>query len=462
MLPNVPEQRGARDTCVYFGCGGSFHKERPCQCNQGCRGFHDCCHDYAEKCEKVTARREAADEKDCHTVKPKKGEKCWDEVFWAMTDGIGGHPEWYKGLDNESYLEEFQAKVHKTAPDKCPKPCEGKTKAVFPEEEQPQAQEPGVPPPEKCVPKDLTKQCESPRIMAHRGASSPAVECLCPPPLVMDKNLTCNNCQRPTEPDAITFYMYRAQDSSSFPMENVNMADLAGAMWYIHREVIASTPRKFKIERLLRYSVTMKVTKDYFDKHDKVFGPFVAFDAGSAKGREPIWRDYGFVIGCQMQDTKLFNYVPAPTVSPSCTHRDEAVCVSPTWYSLPGPCPEEKIHDKNADCSTQWPGGMCPSAVVTGEHTCTYFPAPAGEISFDEFEGIEDYKSFWLTKNDQGDLLPNGNVEYDYKTDAGIGMDFWDGRHDKENCTRRMEKVLDLFKEKYPTLPRTLPQPPCT
>jgi hypothetical protein len=379
-----------------------------------------------------------------------------------MTDGIHGHPDWYKGLTNTSSLEEFQAKVHKTSPKKCPVPCPGKTKVKFP---KPVSTDSLVPPPKKCVPKTNFGLCESPRIMAHRGASSPVEECLCPPPLVKDKNSSCNNCQEPAEPEAITFYMYRAQDTSSYPMQNVNMADLAGTLWYLHREVISSTPRKFKISRILRYSVTIKITKDYFHKHPKVFGPFVAFDSGSARGRTHIWRDYGFVVGCQMLDTKLFNYVPDETVLASCTDEEREnvpPCTAPAWYSLPGPCPEEKMADKNAACSTKWPGGMCNSAVVTGEKDCTYFAAPAGEISLDELEGIPDYDTFWQTKNSMGDLLPNGNVEYNFTTDAGIGMDFWDGRHDKVKCTQRIQKVLDLFKEKYPTLPRSLPQPPCT
>jgi hypothetical protein len=378
-----------------------------------------------------------------------------------MTDGIAGHPDWYEGLSNTSSLEEFQAKVHETAPDKCPVPCEGHTKAEFPN--APAADgPPGVPPPEQCVPKTDPSRCEHPRLMAHRGASSPIEECLCPPPLVPDKNISCNNCQHPSEPEPITFYMYRAQDTSSYPMQNVNMADLAGTLWYLHREVISSTPRKFHITRILRYSVTMKTTKDYFHKHPKVFGPFVAFDSGSARGRSHIWRDYGFVVGCQNLDTALFNYKPTHSVVPVCTDKDPPTCASPTWYSLPGPCPEEKMDDKTAACSAKWPGGMCPSAVVTGEHACTYFAAPAGEISMDELEGIPSYKEFWQTRNHMGDWLPNGNVEYNFTTDAGIGMDFWDGRHDEANCTRRLHRVLDLFKEKYPTLPRTLPEPPCT
>lgn len=260
----------------------------------------------------------------------------------------------------------------------------------------------------------------------------------------------------------MTFYMYRAMGSESYPMQNVNMASLAGVLWYLHREVVATTPRKFHIKRILRYSVTMKVTDDYYNKTPNQFGPFVAFDSGGAPGRSSIWKKYGFVVGCQLVDPKLFNYVPSHAEQPSCYPRTAFPCNAPKWYSLPGPCPEKKQAEKTEACKQEWPGGMCPSAVVTGSHTCTYFAAPAGEILLDELEGIDDYNDWWIGTNETtGAQTPNGNVEYNYTTDAGIGMDFWDGRHDRENCTRRMKRVEHLFKKKYPDLPAMLPEPAC-
>jgi len=261
-----------------------------------------------------------------------------------------------------------------------------------------------------------------------------------------------------------SFYMYRAQGDDDYPIENVNMADLAGVMWYLHREVIGSTPRKFKIKRIMRYSVTMKVTQDYFDAHPKQFAPFVAYDSGSAIGRQDLWEKYGYVVGCQLLQPEMFNYMPMHDMQPSChPDRTPELCGSPKWYSLPGPCPELRHEEKlaNPSCRSEWPGGACRSAVVTGDHDCTYFAAPAGEISLDELVGIKDYDMFWQSRNSKGDLLPNGNVEYVRHLDAGIGIDFWDGGHDKDNCTKRMESVTKLFKAKYPDLPETLPEPPC-
>lgn len=260
----------------------------------------------------------------------------------------------------------------------------------------------------------------------------------------------------------MTFYMYRAMSDQIYPMQNVNMASLAGVMWYLHREVVGSTPRKFHISRILRYSVTILVTEDYYNKTPNQFGPFVAFDSGSAKGRSNIWEKYGFVVGCQLVDPDLFNYVPPLSLQPSCFPPDSFPCRAPKWYSLPGPCPEEKMSHKSPACISQFPGGLCPSAVVTGSHTCTYFAAPAGEISLDELEGVSDYNNWWIGTNETtGARVPNGNIEYNFKLDAGVGMAFWDGRHDRKSCTRRMERAEELFKEKYPDLPSTIPEPPC-
>merc|ERR1719437_51330 len=161
-------------------------------------------------------------------------------------------------------------------------------------------------------------------------------------------------------------------------------------MWYLHNEVVGSQPRKFDITRLLRYKVTMKNTEAYFKDKHRQFGPFVAFDHGSAHHRSDVWEQYGFVVGCQVVDPDQFkyqfNYKPSEEEQPECVPKDAPVCNSGKWYSLPGPCPEKKVENKTAECITEWPGGQCPSADVTGEKDCTYWAEFAGEISIDELE----------------------------------------------------------------------------
>lgn len=52
-----------------------------------------------------------------------QGDSCWTEVQWAKSTGIIDHPEWYAGLNPSSSEDEFQCKVHQSAPAKCPRPC---------------------------------------------------------------------------------------------------------------------------------------------------------------------------------------------------------------------------------------------------------------------------------------------------------------------------------------------------
>lgn len=57
----------------------------------------------------------------CHDAVP--GEACYDEIMWALTQGIFQHPDWYPGLSSDSSHVQFQMVVHKNAPGKCPSPC---------------------------------------------------------------------------------------------------------------------------------------------------------------------------------------------------------------------------------------------------------------------------------------------------------------------------------------------------
>lgn len=350
----------------------------------------------------------------CHTA--VAGEECHKAITWAKTEGIHSNPEWYPDLTVNSTLGEFQVKLHNNTPDQCPQPCKG-----------------GNPDKQPCAP--------------H---------------LVEDEYGLCNEA---TGPLSMTFYMYRAQGVEDYPIENVNLASLPGVMWYLHNEVVGSQPRKFEITRLIRYKVTIKNTVAYFRDMHKQFGPFVAFDKGSARNREDVWEKYGYVVGCQVVDPDQFNfqfkYKPSEEEQPECEPKDTPVCNSGKWYSLPGPCPAKFVENKTAECISEWPGGHCPSADVTGEKDCTYWSEFAGQIQLDELEGIEDYESWWLTKDSRGGVIPSDNIEYSRHLDKGIGMDFWDHGHDVDACTNRMNKVKALFKEKFPDYPEWLPEPPC-
>merc|ERR550525_1524677 len=135
-----------------------------------------------------------------------------------MRDGIHAHPDWYIGMDANSSLEEFQEKVHKAVPTKCPKPCPGETMPTLPTYKP--TPPPTYPPPPPCQLKSTDPgTCKPPRIWAHSGASAP-LRCICPPPRVPIKNESCNECLPPEGPQLMTFYMYRAQGATTYPMES--------------------------------------------------------------------------------------------------------------------------------------------------------------------------------------------------------------------------------------------------
>lgn len=241
----------------------------------------------------------------------------------------------------------------------------------------------------------------------------------------------------PAAPAELTFYMYRAQSDADYPLQNVNAANLPGVMWYLHNEIVVTTPRKYGVTRVLRFKITMKNTQELFNATRLSFGPFVAFDSAqcTVPGCSDIWRNYGYVVGCQKLDPALHRYM-----SPS-THRAGA------WYSLPGPCPSEKYDSKSQQCSTLMPGGSCEH--VTGHRNCTYHTESAGEVSLDELVGIDNYAQFFR----------DGGQEYDITSDKGKGLNFWDNKHDRVQCDRRAKRLQEIFATKYPDLPATLDDP---
>eukprot|EP00446_Apocalathium_sp_SHHI-4_P079332 CAMPEP_0177487408 /NCGR_PEP_ID=MMETSP0369-20130122/29606_1 /TAXON_ID=447022 ORGANISM="Scrippsiella hangoei-like, Strain SHHI-4" /NCGR_SAMPLE_ID=MMETSP0369 /ASSEMBLY_ACC=CAM_ASM_000364 /LENGTH=505 /DNA_ID=CAMNT_0018963707 /DNA_START=1 /DNA_END=1518 /DNA_ORIENTATION=- len=477
--------------------------------------------------------------------------------------------EWYPGLTAQSSVAKFQAVVHASDPTECPaEPCA--------EQAAPAEAHADVPPEmqhmDQMVNEDshvhvpninvstiplvwrsnVGLDCKPPLVpivqaeavqdgLSSQSSPSDGMACGCLPPKILDK--TGKLCKEPSGMAKMAFYVYRAQSDSEYPLENVNVADLPGVMWYLHNEVVPSVPRKFGVTRVMRYKLTMKNTEEFYSQFPKQFGPFVAFD--SAKCTAPwcneIWEKHGFVIGCQNLDRYVANYVrdyvPPPANAREMVvrqlkedHGDEGeedeemevaarssmrgrqgqkhderhsekhvpkttrtatMTVTTTmrphitdsfhggiWYSLPGSCPESFIEDKNASCIKRMPGGRCPKgAMVDGSTDCTYDYEPAGEISLDELSGILDpargvnsYDEWWKTSYE---LCLNSvargeregpcehRMEYSTKIDQGVGTDFWNGKHDLKQGVRRMNRVRQLFREKYPHLPDDIAGPAC-
>merc|ERR1712232_488635 len=242
-----------------------------------------------------------------------------------------------------------------------------------------------------------------------------------------------------------TFYMYRAQDDNSrYPVQNINLGDIAGVMWYLHNEIVSvpGPERKYGISRIVRFKVSVRSTSALYSEGLRQFGQYVAFDRAqcTVPDCDSIWAKTGFVVGCQLVDTQVAAYVASYRTFGvgSCTFPN---CSPGVWYSLPGSCPSKTFDEKTPECRRDMPGGRCP-ARVTGESDCTYNITEAGWIGLDELTGIPD----------RGIFTAAGHTEYNPSTDRGDGTDFWNGQHDLNLCIARTQKLQNLFDQKYPEL----------
>lgn len=384
---------------------------------------------------------------------------CVKDVSWIKSAGIAQHPEWYPGLTAQSAIGDIQTAAVKSGHSSCKVDgCSGDKMECLPDDCG-------------CLDEAVTHYNSW---IAKYPAEGPAAaackepqmrvngHCVCPPNMVQDG---AQKCKVATEPVSMTFYMYRAQSDYCYHMENVNLGDLAGVMWYLHKEVIASVPRKYNVTRILRYLVTVKNPRETFnheqylfnagETNGKQFGPFGAFDNARCTAthcRDEL-QEFGNAVGCQAVETGYYNYQRQAPVN-YCEPEDSPECVSGTWYSLVGACPLESLYKKTDECKQQYPSPRC--ADPDGTSQCTYAVRYAGQVSLDEFVGIPDYEKWW-----QNGTAPTGNIEYEVNSDRGNGTNFWNGRLSQRRCSNRMQKVLDLFGQRYPSLPKDLPDPPC-
>lgn len=253
-------------------------------------------------------------------------------------------------------------------------------------------------------------------------------------------------------PQLKCFYMYRAQNSTDAPLENVNAANLAGVMWQLHNEVISADGpfRTDRITRIVQYRVCTRPTWEYWNLHQRHFASFLSFVDGTctAPSCPKLWRHHGFMVGCQAKSPLLANYLSDTETLPS-TACGSSQCRPPLWYSLPGGCPHRDFWTKDPFCTSTYPGGRCEE--VNGAMNCTYSAEQVGEVLLSELvPETEDYTDF----------VANGLKEYDHLTDKGVGVSFWDGRKNPERCAQRLEAVKALFNRKFPDAP-ALSDPVC-
>lgn len=253
----------------------------------------------------------------------------------------------------------------------------------------------------------------------------------------------------PSEAPIHQFYMYRVEkESDNYAWENVNSANLAGVLWYLHNEVVIGGKhgRKFQAVRVNRYKATTRATTPLYEQGMN-FGVRSAFDFGRCGGPgdcQDYFDKYGYFVGC--------NYVDH---FPTAQWKGKSLYKNAIWYSLPGPCSSKKFSDHTAACAEAEPGGHCPSGHTVGNGTCTYRLEPAGVVYINELENLRAFGA-----HSYGAFLRNGGEEYNSSTDQGVGMSFWDGKLDPAKNEERVNKLKHLFLSKWPKL-KDLPDPPC-
>mmetsp|Transcript_78714 Transcript_78714/g.163714 ORF Transcript_78714/g.163714 Transcript_78714/m.163714 type:complete len:561 (-) Transcript_78714:516-2198(-) len=240
-----------------------------------------------------------------------------------------------------------------------------------------------------------------------------------------------------------TFYMYRVQNSADYPPENQNMANLAGALWYLHNEIVNNKgSRRFDKTRIQRFRVKTKSTQPLIELGLN-FGVRFAFDKGRCTGPydcQAQWDKFGYFVGCNVVDEW-----------PTGQWQGKVHYPNAVWWSLPGTCTSQLFDHHTQTCAQKQPGGACNDP--TGSGTCTYSYESAGEISIDELEGIDSFESF----------ARNGGWEYNNKTDEGVHMTFWNNKYDDAACQWRLDHARQLFHNKYPNMATEsdLPEPRC-
>lgn len=248
----------------------------------------------------------------------------------------------------------------------------------------------------------------------------------------------------------MTFYAYRAAaGSDDDALDNSVVMDLAAVLSYIHLHVVSESPRAFGIDRIKRWKVTVRTTREYFNaKEGRSFGWFWDFQDGKCvdENCDDYYRHYGMIVGCAQAPMDEFQ--GAPYLSFPDSGDDNPVAHVGLLWSLPGACPSQG-KDGDAQCREQLPGGLCGMAV--GSPDCTYSAEDAGEIMLDELAGIKDYNSF----------VAGGGVEYDPDMDSGNQNTFWKGMGTRRQCDQRIKAASFLFAERYPELAASMAEPFC-
>lgn len=236
--------------------------------------------------------------------------------------------------------------------------------------------------------------------------------------------------------------MYRVQGDEDYPQPNHNLANLAGALWYLHNEIVWHNEGRYgtyfssPVTRILKFRVQMRATQPLFEL-GMHFGVMNTFDSGECTGPWDCdnFPKSGYAVGCETWEAGAASNFPHQQWN-NLNHYRGAL-----WYSLPGSCPSQRYTNKTDECKKRAPGGVCPQGVEpTGTWDCTYRLHQVGEITINELEGITDYEDF----------IRQGGREYDPNVDKGVRTAFWDHLQNEGACAWRVQEAERMFREKYP------------
>jgi len=271
---------------------------------------------------------------------------------------------------------------------------------------------------------------------------------------------------QPSPAPTHTFYVYRAQSGPPYyKNENVNVASIGGVLWYLHNECIFTCTgegflakagklgdRKFGIDRIRRFKLTMKATAPLKAKTGRDFSVLKSFDAGENTGPHrnangkfgvgtgkmsiPEYSEFGFPVGCG-----YIGRFPHEDWQSGLRY-PEAI-----WYSLTGPCPTMNFKEESKECDDSLPGGLCDH--VTGQGNCTYSYEDAGYIMIDELVGITPK---WANREE---FCKQCKTEGNRGGPGGCGLNFWgENIMDVASNARQVKMAVALFEGRYPNMPK--------
>ena len=256
-----------------------------------------------------------------------------------------------------------------------------------------------------------------------------------------------------------------------YPLSNVNMANLKGALKYIQTETIDAATgydgecnRKNKVAFVLFYQVEMcnpDPTIDFFNSNPYRFleyGHFLTLDQGQCHGNE---------LCEKLQSNQLGPFVGFQNVETD----PRAPTKEAYWYSLPGECPSLPWGKKTKSCIESNPGGKCPTGIHPNGIDCTWSADFLGQVELDQLIGLRSIKNPSTGKNFQSsvEFCQQNMTEFqrdDETYEFVQGLPFWEDPLNPVRNAQRVEKLIDLYHNRdiYPRnipLPEILDNPPC-